>query len=118
MEQHQNPSARRLKEFETSFDSTIKEVERLFGKHAFQRPEGDGWREQALAGLYDAEMIAVSELSDRIAVLPELSGQAIVRKLYKQNSFENAVKSGTNTPSRVRLRVSALKNELEKAIEG
>lgn len=117
MELHQYAEKSTLEEFQDSFDTTIAEVERIFGEHAFHRPEGNGWRAQFLAALFDAEMIAVDLLSTaELESLPDLIGQRIIRELYDDPDFEKSVKAGTNTPSRVRFRIRTLTNALREAV--
>ena len=115
MSVNKDPSPAELEDFKLLFEETISEVERLFGFHAFHRPEKDGWRDQFLAGLYDAEMIAVAQLRKTQATnnLPELEGQKIVRELFKNEDFEASVRTATNTPSRLRRRITLLREALK-----
>jgi hypothetical protein len=97
-----------LLELRQDFIRSIRACEKLWGDHAFQRPDKDGWRAQALAGLYDAEMVAVSLLSD--AELNELFRRSeevveMTRALFADSEFEGAVRTGTNTPARIKLRI-------------
>jgi len=105
-----------LKRMSTAFKRAIGGCERLWGGYAFKRPDGDGWRDQSLAGMYDSQMVAVSLLSEekterlgrkRTAVL------AATRKLFEDRDFETAVRVATNTPSRVEYRVSKMMTMLE-----
>lgn len=116
MLRHQNPNSEKLRAFEKSFCDVISEVERLFGSHAFHRPEGDGWREQALTPLYDAEMVAVAEVGvENLRVLPNLAGLRIIRELFEDESFASSVRTGTNTTSKVQHRIEALSSKLAEA---
>ena len=94
-----------------NFSSTISRVEEVWGNYAFQRWDGGQWRQQALAGLYDAQMIACDQISDRqFGKLRHLRQEvlAITRELFQDATFEEAVRLGTNTPSRMIYRVRSM----------
>jgi hypothetical protein len=97
------------------FEEAIDRTERLWGDVAFQRWDGQRWRQQALAGLYDAEMIASSLLSE--AQIEVAAGKteelvAATKALFEEPAFEEAVRLGTNTPSRIRLRIEKVRDML------
>lgn len=97
-----------------TFKRALQWCERLWGEHAFHRPEGSGWRDQALAGMYDAQMVAVSERSD--AHLERLDGARVLsetRRLFADPVFDKAVREATNTPQRIKYRVSVLGSLLD-----
>lgn len=97
------------------FRSAIEGCEAIWGARAFQRPAGSGWRDQALAGMYDAQMIAVSELSpsQQHAVAQEgTRASKSIRRLFQDSDFDSAVRQGTNTPSRVRYRIRSTSEAL------
>ena len=99
------------------FNSAISRVEQLWGKHAFQRWDGRQWRQQALAGLYDAQMIACDQISNmKFIELCEAPGRVIsqTKTLFDDPLFEEAVRLGTNTPSRMIYRVSQVVVSLEQ----
>jgi len=99
----------------SSFDEAITRVADLWGEHAFERWDGKKWRKQALAGLYDAQMIAAHELSDtHFQALKGKQKEILDRTkmLFTNDSFEEAVRLGTNTPSRMKYRVEMIKSEL------
>nr|WP_317893803.1 DUF262 domain-containing protein [uncultured Sphingomonas sp.] len=98
-----------------SFSTALDRCERLWGDKAFRRPEGTGWRDQTLAGMYDAQMIAASSLNDARFASAEQHRETIIentRALFKDKDFETAVRSGTNTPNRIRYRVQKMKEVL------
>lgn len=111
MERYRATSPSVIAEMRTDFDRSIASCGAIWGDNAFQRPEKGGWRDQFLAGMYDAQMLAVSMLSD-----PELDNaisdrDAVVqrtRALFDDKEFEEAVRVGTNTPSRIELRTSKM----------
>ena len=97
------------------FASAISRVEQLWGNHAFQRWDGRQWRQQALAGLYDAQMIACDQISDRkFSELREAPEKLVseTKRLFDDRLFEEAVRLGTNTPSRMIYRVSQVVESL------
>jgi len=92
-----------LRRFREAFNQSIEIVERVWGEDAFKRPG----RNQALAGMFDAQMIAANELGnlrggDLSRMVDDI--RAATQALFNDSEFEEAVRQGTNTPSRLRLR--------------
>ena len=118
MERNQNASPAELDGLRLRFSSSLARCEEILGDHAFKRPEGGGWRDQVLGGLYDAQMIAFSEISseqfERLRSDPDSTVEAI-KGLFRDEEFENAVRVGTNTPSRIRRRIESMIATLEQA---
>lgn len=107
--------SQRLAAIRHSFIYSLERCEILWGDKAFRRPEGSGWRDQTLAGMYDAQMIAVAFLSDREFERAELHRDIVIqrtRDLFNDQEFETAVRSGTNTPNRIKYRVSKMRQSL------
>lgn len=104
-----------------TFHSALGRCEHLWGDHAFHRPDGVGWRDQLLAGLYDAQMIAVAQFSeDDFNILAARQGKAVtaVRHLFSNDvEFDKSVRTGTNTPARFKYRVSALFDKLYSIVQ-
>ena len=101
------------------FNSTITRVEKLWGKYAFKRWDGQQWRQQALAGLYDAQMIACGQITDnQFEKLCKFHEKVVAetRLLFDDHEFEEAVRLGTNTPSRMIYRVKNTLNSLTNLI--
>lgn len=97
------------------FNRAIARCEALWGANAFQRTEGNGWRDQLLAGVYDAQMLAVSILNDEDYKKLQDKGAAVVqatRELFNDPEFDKSVRTGTNTPARIRYRVETMLGEL------
>jgi hypothetical protein len=93
------------------FSSALDACRRIWGERAFQRHTGSSWRDQFLAGMYDAEMIAVSQLSaQEVAAAEAASGKVIdlTAALFRLPDFDKAVRQGTNTPSFVRHRINTV----------
>ena len=102
-------------ELVAAFTSAIGRVEELWGDRAFKRWDGDQWRQQALAGLYDAQMIACDQITDsQFDQLRNNSEEVIeeTRKLFADEGFEEAVRLSTNTPSRMKYRVKGILDSL------
>jgi hypothetical protein len=62
---NRNSHGERLENLVQPFGVAIERATLLWGDVAFQRWDGQRWRQQALAGMFDAEMIAGSLLSDK-----------------------------------------------------
>jgi Protein of unknown function DUF262 len=122
MEAHREGAEPWLSDRANSFRRALEWCERLWGNRAFQRPEGASWRDQALAGMYDAEMIAVSLVSDaqlqafinKPSATSEPHPLAVVRDLFGDPEFDLSVRTGTNTPRRIVYRIDRLYRELTR----
>lgn len=115
MSANQYASEKPLNDFKSDFDRALKWCEVLWGDKAFARPTDDGWRDQSLAGMYDAEMIAVARLPEsKLKLLADKRSQVVqkTRSLFSDPEFDTAVRQGTNTPSRVRFRIASLHDAL------
>ena len=120
MQENQRVAENELRSFRYSFRKSLRACKALWGELAFKRPESDAWRHQMLAGMYDAQMLAVSQLRDReIQALSEARNEVIesTRELFIENpEFEEAVRRGTNTPSRIVYRVKTMRNTLKSLL--
>jgi Protein of unknown function DUF262 len=117
MSRHQTPSKQALDDLADHFNTSLRRCDRLWGSHAFKRPDGPGWRDQFLAGLYDAEMLACDALTAAEANSLAKKQKAVLaatRKLFSETDFEAAVRQATNTPQRVRLRVRRMTQMLKQ----
>lgn len=66
--------------------------------------------------MYDAQMVAAGSLTPDKLVLAVANGNAVVertRALFADAEFDKAVRTGTNTPARIRYRVQEMKKALE-----
>ncbi|GLV91811.1 hypothetical protein Slala04_32650 [Streptomyces lavendulae subsp. lavendulae] len=109
MERNMDLSDREIGSLRDKFLRALDSCESIWGTLAFKRPEGNGWRDQMLAGMYDAQMVAVSLVDDkRIATLIENREEVIsrTRGLFSDRNFNEAVRLSTNTPSRVAYRIA------------
>lgn len=99
------------------FKYSVEGCQKLWGDFAFQKPLNNGWRDQLIAPLFDAQMVAVSLLSeDRILEL-ERNNEAVLqatRDLYESDpEFYKSVTQATGDSLAIRNRVSKLKHMLE-----
>lgn len=108
MAEHRNADNRFLIEMDHRFTRAISACEEIFDDTAFQRFERGQWRNQTLSALYDAQMVAVSTFTP--AQIDEILKKrtrvmAKYRGLFNDNAFVSAVRTGTNTPSRLVYRI-------------
>lgn len=94
------------------FRGAIDTAEAVWGSDAFKRPG----RDQALAGLYDAQMVSLAEL-DGYLHKSLIQRRSKVRRstaeLFDDPEFDEAVRRGTNTPTRLRYRTERMLRALE-----
>jgi len=120
MAENASASKGELKNYATRFQRAIRGCENLWGAHAFQRPApNNSWREQLLNGVYDAQMVAVDQLSDAdVAVLSTKTEQVqnSMRQLFEAKDFDRAAREATNTPSRVKYRINEVVKQLRALV--
>lgn len=120
MAENAHASKEKLDNYSKRFQRALSGCESLWGAHAFQRPApNDGWRDQLLNGVYDAQMVAVDQLSD--ADLASLSAkseqvQDSMRHLFEVRDFDRAAREATNTPSRVKYRINEVIKQLRALV--
>jgi len=118
MESNRDPDDNQLKLLKDDFQSSLARCEAFWGDSAFKRFGKDGVRNQFLAGMYDAQMIAVSQLSSQKSNSLTGKKQAILdatEALFDDNQdFDSWVRVGTNTRSSVENRISAILELLNK----
>jgi len=105
-----------LRSLQQRFARCIVTAEATWGAHAFKR----GSRDQSLAGLFDAQMIALDLLSDE-AHASLIRHRAAARKaseeLFEDPEFDESVRRGTNTPQRLRYRTEKMHDALSRVAE-
>lgn len=115
MEENRNLPQPDLVRLSGRFERAIRGSQAIWGQAAFKRAEGDGWRDQAIAGMYDAQMVAIAELTDvelQRAIQNRAAATEMTRQLFEDPVFDASVRVGTNTPSRIQYRVGRLRDEL------
>ncbi|WP_375170301.1 DUF262 domain-containing protein [Marinobacter sp.] len=104
-------------ELRNIFLFSIDGCQKIWGDFAFQKPLNDGWRDQLIAPLFDAQMVAVSLLSEKRISELESNNKAVLeatRDLYEKDSeFHKSVTQATGDSLAIRNRVSKLKQLLE-----
>lgn len=117
MKDNRYPDKMHLRRLKESFVRTIENVEAAWGNEAFKRPG----RNQALAGMFDAEMIAMHEIGHMDKARIQRNSRQIraaTEGLFESKDFEEAVRQGTNTPSRLRLRTEKMYLALDRCLSG
>lgn len=109
MSEHRNGAVGDLR---VLFNRAIHGCSRIWGINAFQKPTQVGWRDQLIAPLYDAQMVAVSLLDDqRIDALSHNTDAVLdaTRNLYENDPiFLKAVSQSTGDSASIKNRVSGM----------
>ena len=116
MARNRKPTAAVLKDFELRFNKALETCSAIWGENSFRRYTAGAFRDQFLASMYDAQMIAVDSLPQATIIKLKSKKSAILtatKKLFTDKRFEEAVRASTNTPSRVRYRIEAIVNLLK-----
>lgn len=116
MERNQNASQNEIDQLGRLFSDSLERCEKLWGDQAFKRPDGNGWRDQLLAGMYDAQMISVSQITaPQFAKALAKSDHVLksTRDLFNDDEFDKAVRTGTNTPARISYRIEQMTDLLQ-----
>lgn len=115
MAEHREEPDEWLRDQRASFLRALGWCARLWDVHAFRRPAGNAWRDQTLAGMYDAEMLSVDRTGE--AELEAVAERretllSVTRELFADEAFEESVRVGTNTPARIAYRIGRLSEVL------
>ncbi len=116
MRQWQRATPTEIDALTQPFSTAIDRCEGIWGENAYRRPEGNGWRDQTLAGMFDAQMISCARITAATASQAMANRSKVLsetRGLFADPDFDKAVKTGTNTPARIRYRVDKLTKMLE-----
>ncbi|MFI9010290.1 DUF262 domain-containing protein [Actinosynnema sp. NPDC053489] len=120
MAMHQYASDVEIRSFENAFDRSIGASQEIWGNYAFKRSVGHSWRDQVLAAIYDAQMIAIDRLDepqlDSLLARKEEAVEA-TKSLFSDPAFDTAVRSSTNTSSRVSYRIESMYHVLRAVAE-
>lgn len=103
--------------YRTDFKRSLQNCMNIWGQNAFHKPTELGWREQLISPLYDAQMVAVSQLDDNQL---ELLGnqkervQAETRRIFEtDHDFVKSITQSTNNAASIRRRVQTIRGILE-----
>jgi len=107
METNKNLKRERVEALVSKFEAALSNVVTVFADHAFQRwqPEREVWRNQVLASLYDAEMLALQGTNIQLLCEKKEAILAGFRLLFGEPEFLRSVNAATNTPSFLKFRV-------------
>lgn len=115
MARHRKSNKETLEALSHCFKATLKNCQELWGDDAFRRYTAGTFRDQFLASIYDAQMIAVDSLPQTTLEklrLKQVEVLIATKNLFDDKRFEESVRASTNTPSRVRYRIEAVINLL------
>ncbi len=114
MLRHHAAGPREVANFAHRFTRALRACESLWGPLAFRRFDGKQWRDQMIGGVYDAQMVAVDQLSDEELTAAAASENATtaMARLFSNANFDSAVRIATNTPSRVHYRIESVRDLL------
>jgi len=118
MEDNQYAGDAKVTRLRDLFVATLKAVDAAFGDKAFVRwgPEAKQWSRGVVAGLYDAEMLACvgKDPATLVRKRPFILRQ--LQEAFEDAEFDDAVRTGTNQPSKLRLRVQRVQSIIDQAI--
>ena len=111
-------STRALNTLKQKFQVAIERCKELWGDAAFRRYdiESKVYRDQFLSALYDAQMIAVSRLSEAKYIKLKAKKSELAKQtklLFSVPDFDSSIRISTNTPSKVRYRIQAVSEMLD-----
>ena len=113
---NQNPNKSKIASTRKKFESALSRCEAIWGKNAFKRYDVSYYREQFMSAVYDAEMVAVSELSEakfQIILKKKIAVGRATIQLFKDPKFVDSVRVSTNSPSKVLYRIEKVKEMLD-----
>jgi uncharacterized protein with ParB-like and HNH nuclease domain len=117
MRDNRKASTGRLNDLRHHFALSLEACQRIWGKKAFYKPQGNGWREQFISPLFDAEMVAVSLFKpNQIAKIEKHKAGVMTSTIeaFKNDAgFVKSVTQSTNNPSSVKKRVQTVREILE-----
>lgn len=106
-----------LTKFSEKYSDALSRCEQVWGDSAFKRYAKPAFRDQFMAAIYDAQMIAASNLETKTFDRIIKNKQKVIKAtqdLFSDARFEEAVRSSTNTPSRVKYRIEKVLEMLLK----
>jgi hypothetical protein len=119
MSENQHMKAGALKSAEQDFDSTLEAVAAAFGAHPFQRwvPQKRTWRQQVLASLFDAQMLATRGRDPKQLRANNRAIQKGLKKLFSDAEFRESIDAATNTPALFRRRIEMIAAMLDDSLK-
>lgn len=114
---NQTPNKLKLTVIKNRFNEAIDRCKILWSETAFKRYEKGVYRDQFMSAMYDAQMVAASELSTAEFAAINAKKAALRQgslALFKDPKFVDAVRVSTNSPSKVLYRINKVKDLLSK----
>ncbi|KOY00579.1 DUF262 domain-containing protein [Pseudomonas nunensis] len=109
-----------VRNYRDSFLRALDGCVNIWGNHAFQKPTHEGWRDQLLSPLYDAQMIAVSMMDEPSLEHLQQRRDIIIdmtREIFESNAtFVKAISNATHTPQAIRTRITLMQDLLQHAL--
>ncbi|TET34866.1 MAG: DUF262 domain-containing protein [Planctomycetota bacterium] len=119
MKEHQHKDRDFVDNLRKQFNTSIQCCKEIWGDNAFKRYMNDQWRNLVLAGMYDAQMLGVSLLSNAERKRAVQNKEQIIAKtialLKNDEQFETSVRQFTSNPMRVRYRIETMLEALKTA---
>lgn len=107
--------------FKAQFERSLQGCIDLWGDRAFQKPVNtNGWREQFIAPLYDAQMITISELDDSELNILRKNTDVVINKtrdLFNNDpDFIKSVSQATSDSIAINTRIDILLNNMKEIV--
>lgn len=116
MREHRAAPEATRQNLRAKFTTCLDACQQIWGPHAFYKPQGNGWREQFISPLFDAEMVATSLFSERelVHIVEDRTNvlEAFIASYRRDPQLEKSVSQSTNNPSSVRYRITAIETIL------
>lgn len=117
---NKNATQNKIALIKADFERSLNLCIQIWGKSVFYKPNGDEWRTQMIAPLFDAQMLAMHLLTDQQSEAAVANALKIVRSsrdLYlKDINYKNAVDRATGNPQNIKRRISLLHNMILNVI--
>lgn len=121
MENNRNPNEKALEDLKNLFEKSIYICDKLWQGKAFFRPtSNDTFREQFIAPLYDAQMVAVAKLinENREDEFSNINRDILLEKTAElslnNQAFIKATTQGTNNSTSIKIRIDSIYNMLQE----
>lgn len=119
MKEHQDEGKNVADNLSKQFSTSIQCCESVWGSNAFKRYANGQWRNLVLAGMYDAQMLGVSLLSNAERKRAVKNKEKVIAKtvdlLKNDDEFETSVRQFTSNPKAVRYRIETMFKALKIA---
>ena len=99
---------------ENDFNTTLEFVDRWFGEDAFKVIVNGVTVSRFNAALYDAVMVAASQVKANAFKIPEKAHNVFMKYLENNEAFKKAIAQATSDETQVQTRITEAKNFFEK----